>query len=462
MQKETFMKRLLTLFLIISASGLLITGCSPALTLSQFFSPVTFTGYVLKSDDATLTLLYRAEDAQEPVTSVFDLTGLPQERLPETGAEVKITLKTGTDPESLQAVDTPLPARKLEVLTASDAAEKAFYSLRADKLLAGMSLEEKVGQMFFARYPGPAAPEDEKTWQFGGTILFGRDFKDKNPDQIRAEINACQDTAKIPMLVGVDEEGGDVVRVSGNPALRAEIFPSPQTLLQNGGMDAVTADAHEKDALLKSLGINVNFAPVCDISQNPADYIYSRTTGRDAATTADYAKATVSAMDSDGMGSVLKHFPANGPGPDTHKDFSRDSRPLETFESQDFLPFKAGVQAGAGSVLVNHNVIEAMDPDHPASLSPKVHEVLRDALSFDGVILTDDLDMEAITKAYGADTAAVQAVAAGNDMILSSRYTIEIPAVIEAVKNKTLSEDQINASVKRVLAWKMDLGLIEN
>ena len=103
-----------------------------------------------------------------------------------------------------------------------------------------------------------------------------------------------------------------------------------------------------------------------------------------------------------------------------------------------------------------------MDPDHPASLSPKVHEVLRDTLSFDGVILTDDLDMEAITKAYGADTAAVQAVAAGNDMILSSRYTIEIPAVIEAVKNKTLSEDQINASVKRVLAWKMDLGLIDN
>ena len=127
------MKRLLSLFLIISASGLLITGCSPALTLSQLFSPVTFTGYVLESDDATLTLLYRAEDAQEPVTSVFDLTALPQDPLPETGAEVKITLKTGTDPESLKAGDTPLPARKLEVLTASDAAKKAFYSLRADK-----------------------------------------------------------------------------------------------------------------------------------------------------------------------------------------------------------------------------------------------------------------------------------------------------------------------------------------
>ena len=253
-----------------------------------------------------------------------------------------------------------------------------------------------------------------------------------------------------------------MVRVSGNPAIRAEGFPSPQTLLQKGGMDAVTADAHEKDALLKSLNINVNFAPVCDLSQNPADYIYSRTTGRDAATTAEYAQNVAGAMTSDGMGSVLKHFPGYGPGGDTHKDFSRDSRPLETFESQDFLPFRAGVQAGAGSVLVSHNVIEAMDPDHPASLSPKVHEVLREALNFDGVILTDDLDMEAITKAYGADTAAVQAVAAGNDMILSSRYTIEIPAVVEAVRKGTLSEDQIGASVRRVLAWKMDLGLIEN
>lgn len=456
------MKRLLSLFLIISACGLLITGCSPALTLSQFFSPVTFTGYLLKSDDATLTLLCQNEGAKEPETSVFDLTGLPQGSLPETGSEVKITLKAGTDTESLETQGDPLPVRRLEVLTASDAAEKSFHSLLADKLLAGMSLEEKVGQMFFARYPGPAAPEDEKTWQFGGTILFGRDFKDKSPDQIRAEINACQDAARVPMLVGVDEEGGDVVRVSGNPAIRAEGFPSPQTLLQNGGMDAVTADAHEKDALLKSLNINVNFAPVCDLSQNPADYIYSRTTGRDAATTAEYAQNVAGAMTSDGMGSVLKHFPGYGPGGDTHKDFSRDSRPLETFESQDFLPFRAGVQAGAGSVLVSHNVIESMDPDHPASLSPKVHEVLREALDFDGVILTDDLDMEAITKAYGADTAAVQAVAAGNDMILSSRYTIEIPAVVEAVRKGTLSEDQIDASVRRVLAWKMDLSLIEN
>lgn len=456
------MKRLLSLFLIISACGLLITGCSPALTLSQFFSPVTFTGYLLKSDGATLTLLCQNEGAKEPETSVFDLTGLPQGSLPETGSEVKITLKAGTDTERLETQGGPLPVRRLEVLTASDAAEKSFHSLLADKLLAGMSLEEKVGQMFFARYPGPAAPEDEKTWQFGGTILFGRDFKDKSPDQIRAEINACQDAARVPMLVGVDEEGGDVVRVSGNPAIRAEGFPSPQTLLQKGGMDAVTADAHEKDALLKSLNINVNFAPVCDLSQNPVDYIYSRTTGRDAATTAEYAQNVAGAMTSDGMGSVLKHFPGYGPGGDTHKDFSRDSRPLETFESQDFLPFRAGVQAGAGSVLVSHNVIEAMDPDHPASLSPKVHEVLRDALDFDGVILTDDLDMEAITKAYGADTAAVQAVAAGNDMILSSRYTIEIPAVVEAVRKGTLSEDQINASVRRVLAWKMDLGLIEN
>lgn len=155
------MKRLLSLFLIISACGLLITGCSPALTLSQFFSPVTFTGYLLKSDGATLTLLCQNEGAKEPETSVFDLTGLPQGSLPETGSEVKITLKAGTDTESLETQGDPLPVRRLEVLTASDAAEKSFHSLLADKLLAGMSLEEKVGQMFFARYPGPAAPEDE-------------------------------------------------------------------------------------------------------------------------------------------------------------------------------------------------------------------------------------------------------------------------------------------------------------
>ncbi|WP_195270018.1 glycoside hydrolase family 3 N-terminal domain-containing protein [Eubacterium sp. 1001713B170207_170306_E7] len=454
------MKRLLTLLLILPACGLLLSGCSPALTLSQLFTPAAYTGYLLNSDDTTLTLLCQNDGEKAPVTRVFDRTTLIPENLPDTGSEVKITLKTGTDTDALQAEGTPLPARKLDVLTPADEARSSFNRLRAAQLLDGMSLEEKVGQLFFARYPGPSGPEAEKTWQFGGTILFGRDFKDKSPDLVRAEINACQEAARVPMLVGVDEEGGDVVRVSGNPALRAAAFPSPQTLLQTGGLDAVTADAHEKDALLKSLNINVNFAPVCDLSQNPADYIYSRTTGQDADATAAYVTKVVSAMTADHMGSVLKHFPGYGPGGDTHKDFSRDGRPLETFEAQDFLPFKAGVQAGAGSVLVSHNVIEVMDPDHPASLSPRVHEVLRNELGFDGVVLTDDLDMEAITKAYGADTAAVQAVAAGNDMILSSRYTIEIPAVIEAVKGGTLSEDQIDASVKRVLIWKMALGLL--
>lgn len=462
MTKEAYMKRIITLFLTLLACGLLLSGCSPALTLSQLFSPVTCTGYLLKSDDTTLTLLSPGAEDEGPVTTDFDRTGLTAAPLPDAGSEIKITLKAGTDAQTLQAQGTPLPARKLEVLTPAYAAQKAFHSLRADQIVRGMSLEEKVGQLFFARYPGPTAPEDEKAWQFGGAILFGRDFKDKSPEAVRAAITACQDAAEVPMLIGVDEEGGDVVRVSGNPALRAAAFPSPQALLQSGGMDAVTADAHDKDALLQSLNINVNFAPVCDLSQNPADYIYSRTTGRDAATTADYAKHVVSAMKADNMGCVLKHFPGYGPGGDTHKDFSRDSRPMTTFETQDFLPFKAGIEAGAGSVLVNHNVIEAMDPDHPASLSPKVHEVLREDLGFEGVILTDDLDMEAITKAYGADTAAVQAVAAGNDMILSSRYTIEIPAVIGAVKNGTLPESQIDASARRVLAWKMDLGLIEN
>ena len=157
---------------------------------------------------------------------------------------------------------------------------------------------------------------------------------------------------------------------------------------------------------------------------------------------------------------MLKHFPGYGNKPDTQTDMVRDSRSLESLESFDLLPFAAGIDAGADAILVSHTIVEAFDTEHPASLSPAVHEYLRSTMGFQGVIMTDDLVMEAITKAYGPEEAAVSAILAGNDLLCSSEYQIQYAAVLNAVQSGRISGEHLESSVRRVLEWKRELGLI--
>ena len=330
----------------------------------------------------------------------------------------------------------------------------------AQAMVAEMTLEEKVGQMFFVRCPAEGAVEDVTAYHLGGYLLFGRDFKDKTAQEVEDTIAAYQAAAEIPLLIGVDEEGGTVVRASSNPNLFPNRCLSPQALYRNGGMEAVQEDARTKNSTLLSLGVNVNFAPVADVSTDPGDFMYDRAFGQDAAATAEYVQAVVTEMGGTGIGSVLKHFPGYGNNVDTHTGISVDERSMASFESSDLVPFAAGIAAGADCVLVSHNIVNCMDPSLPASLSPAVHQLLREELGFAGVALTDDLAMDAV-EAYAADgSVAVLAVLAGNDMIVTTDYRVQIPLVIAAVEEGTVDEGLIDQAVVRVLTWKHDLGLI--
>ena len=135
---------------------------------------------------------------------------------------------------------------------------------------------------------------------------------------------------------------------------------------------------------------------------------------------------------------------------------------MENFTESDFLPFSAGMAAGEGTtaVLVSHNIVECMDPELPASLSPAVHEVLRRELGFDGVVMTDDLAMDAVAAYAGDGSVAVMALQAGNDLVLTTDYRTQIPKVLEAVENGTLSMDRVDQACRRVLTWKQNLGLL--
>lgn len=336
---------------------------------------------------------------------------------------------------------------------------------RAAVLTASMTTEEKVGQLFFARCPETNAVKDISTYHLGGYLLFGRDTKDQTANELIQTIHAYQDAAgAVPLLIGVDEEGGSVVRVSSNPNLRREKFKSPQQLFADGGMKEIAEETHEKDILLSALGFNVNLAPVADVSTNPGDFIYARSFGQDADNTSRYVADVVSGMCADGMGSVLKHFPGYGSNADTHTGIAVDRRPLETFQSSDFLPFSAGIAASDGkmAILVSHNIMTCVDSTLPASLSPQVHQCLREGLGFRGVIMTDDLAMDAV-QSYAKDgRVAVLAVKAGNDLLITTDYRTQIPQVLDAVQTGQLSEGLIDAACTRVLVWKMALGLLQS
>ena len=380
----------------------------------------------------------------------------------------------GSAPQTAEpAPEPPPPAAEEPAPPPEPEPEPTPEELAAEQvetLLGSLTLEEKVGQLFFVRCPAENAVEDVHTYHLGGYILFGRDFQDSSgnwltQEQFTQTIQQYQAAASIPLLIGSDEEGGSVTRASRNPNLFPNgPFHSPQYLLshQQESHNVFSADAWEKNNALLRYGINVNLAPVCDVSTDPSAFIYKRTLGQDASSTAEYVTSVVTAMRDCGMGSVLKHFPGYGDNADTHTGIAVDDRPLEQFQTCDFLPFSAGFESGGAmtAVLVSHNIVECMDADLPASLSPEVHRILREELGFDGVVMTDDLAMEAVS-AYAEDGAvAVMALEAGNDLVLTTDYRTQIPKVLEAVENGSLDEAVIDAACRRVLRWKQSLGLL--
>lgn len=332
---------------------------------------------------------------------------------------------------------------------------------RATEILSSLTLEEKVGQMFIVRCPEKEAAGVASKYQFGGYILFARDFKNYSREQVKANISSYQNSAKIPMFIGVDEEGGTVNRVSLYTQFRAAPFLSPRELYNQGGWSLIKSDTQEKAALLKSLGINLNFAPVADVSTDQKDYMYQRSFGVSAEKTAEFVGTVVGVMRENNMGSVLKHFPGYGNNKDTHTGIAVDERSLESFRESDFLPFKAGIEAGAPVVLVSHNIVKSMDAERPASLSSAVHNILRKELNFDGLIITDDLYMDAIRQYTYGQEAAVMAVMAGNDLLCCTDYETQYPAVVEAVESGRISQSRIDESVLRILKYKLEVGIIE-
>jgi len=331
-----------------------------------------------------------------------------------------------------------------------------YYTLAYDKLKA-LSLEEKIGQMLLVRYPNSNQKELLKKYGFGGYVFFEKDFKDKTKREVQDMMASLQEVSDIPIITAVDEEGGNIVRVSSNTNLRETPFLPSSELYSLGGFDKIREDTKEKSKLLKNLGINVNLAPVVDVSTDSNDYIYERTIKEDTDIVSQYAKTVIEASKGTGVSYTLKHFPGYGSNDDTHTGTSVDDRSLEDIISNDLPPFEIGINAGAEAVLVSHNIVSSIDTANPASLSSNVHTLLRDDLAFTGVVITDDLSMSSVSE---IEDVAVFAVKAGNNLIITTNYEDSFNDIKNAVETGEITEEQIDELVFKVLAWKYYKGLM--
>lgn len=333
---------------------------------------------------------------------------------------------------------------------------KDYYILAYNKLKT-MSLDEKISQLLLVRYPDSNAKQILEKYQFGGYVFFEKDFRNKTEQEVVNMIKELQSVSKIPILTAVDEEGGTVVRVSSNPNLVDAPFKSSKELYTSGGFEAIKQDTITKSKVLSNLGINLNLAPVVDVSTDPSDYMYHRSLGENTDLTSTYAKTVIQASKGTGVSYTLKHFPGYGNNVDTHTGSAIDNRTYDDIVNHDLPPFKAGIASSAEAVLISHNTVTSIDSANPASLSAGVHNILRNDLNFTGIIITDDLAMGAVSS---IDNVAVKAVLAGNDLIITTDYEESIHSIKNAIQNGTISESLIDKLAFRVLAWKYYKGLM--
>lgn len=320
-------------------------------------------------------------------------------------------------------------------------------------IVQAMTIEDKAGQLLLVLDSKNLLTDQTMS----GCVLFEDDFANKSRNEVIENIERYQSNAKYPMIIAVDEEGGSVVRVS--KYLRDNRFRLPQDVYKSGGMDSIISDATEKSEYLKEFGINVNLAPVADVATNEDDYIYRRSFGVDASATSNYVRNVVMAMSDIKMGSVLKHFPGYGSAPGSGGTY-HDSRDFNSLKNNDLLPFKAGIEAGANSILVTNNIIDCIDNQNPATLSKNIHNLLREDLKYNGVIMTDDVT-DLNNNEFGNDSEIViKAIKAGNDLIMTSRPQVYFESIVAAINNDELCLNELDLSVLRVIAWKDSLDII--
>ena len=231
-----------------------------------------------------------------------------------------------------------------------DEGRQLMRDMKLNRIIGNMTTQQKVGQLLLLRshnIPDEQFRAEISDTCAGGVVLFADDIKGKDSAQLTEYIRSLQQSSDSNMLICVDEEGGDVVRVSSNRNLRSASFRSPRRLYAEGGMELIASDATEKARFLRQFGFNVNFAPVADVVTLRDAMMYRRAFGGDAASTAEFVRTVVTASEAEGVGTCVKHFPGYGnTSGDTHNGVVTLDTTLEQLRANDFVPFTEGIEAG--------------------------------------------------------------------------------------------------------------------
>ena len=316
-----------------------------------------------------------------------------------------------------------------------------------------MSLKNKIGQLFMVSvYQLDEAESKNQTsvtsqmkktlkkYPAGGVIMFAKNIN--TPDQTKKMTDELQDASYIPLFMAVDEEGGQVSRVASNPKLKMTVYPSAQEVGRTYNNKKIAQMGKTQGKELKELGFNMNLAPVADVLTNKNNTeIGDRSFGTDSKKVA-------------GSGQT---------GGDTHRGSTETDQTINTLRDTDFKPFKAGIKAKADAVMVSHLMLSNVtDEKEPSSLSSRVvSDILRDELEYKGVIMTDAMNMKAITDNYSSGEAAVKAIQAGVDLIvMPDNYKEAYKAIKKALKSGKIKESRIDKSVRRIIYTKLKRGEI--
>lgn len=426
-------------------SDTLFTAKAMAVLLSVVVILMTvLVGIALKKDSASPSARDN-EDALLVVTAAPETTAAPTQ--PPTESTTEPPTEAPTEP--------------------TDPAEET-----ARALLATMTTEEKLCQMLFVTpetltgsgyvdIAGELTRQALSDYPVGGIVYFSQNLQGR--EQVTDLISNSQSYSEIPLFIGVDEEGGLVSRLSGIGITTT--FEPMATYGAAGDTDAVEQIGATLASELQSVGFNLDFAPVADIVTNPNNTeIGNRSFSSDPEVAAEMVDAMTNGLQSGGVIACLKHFPGHGSTEaDSHYGQSVTYRTLDELREAELLPFRAGIDAGVGMVMISHMSVPEITGDNtPCDLSYSVvTELLREELGYDGVVITDSHQMASITSYYTTGEAAVKAVQAGCDIILMPTDIASVLAALnQALSDGTLTEARIDESVLRILKLKAEFGLL--
>lgn len=343
------------------------------------------------------------------------------------------------------------------------------------KIVSEMTVEEKVAQLFIitpdaltdntgVTIAGDATKEAVSNTPVGGLIYMSDNLQ--SPTQVKemlANTNKySKETIGLPMFLCVDEEGGTVARVAGSGRFGVDNVGNMADIGENGTVQDAKDIGVTIGTYLSDLGFNVDFAPVADALTNPDNTIVkSRSFGADISEVSDMSVAVAEGLGTKGIKATYKHFPGHGAtAGDTHLGAAYTTKSLDELKEEDLVPFKNAVDNGAEFIMVSHiSVPNITGHDTPASLSEKmISDILRGDLGYNGIVITDALEMGAISQKYTSDEAAIMAINAGADMILMPEdFETAYNGVVDAVKSGKISEERLDESVERIVKVKLEL-----